>query len=119
MKRRTLIFATLLTFVFAAAALAADLNGNWKGDLKSPNGDIDTTFVFKVDGEKLTGTVTNMYGEEQITEGKVSGDDISFIVLAGGGQFKIVYVGKVEGDHLRFKVTIGDFGDGELIAKRP
>ena len=59
-----------------------------------------------------------MYGEEQITEGTVKGDDISFIVMAGGGQFKIVYKGKIVGDDLKFTVTVGDFGDGELIAKR-
>ena len=108
--------ALLLT---ALLFLSLDLNGKWKGSMSSPNGEMDVSMVLKIDGDKVTGTVTNMYGEEQITEGKVSGDDISFIVLAGGGQFKIVYVGKVEGDHLRFKVTIGDFGDGELIAKRP
>jgi hypothetical protein len=109
-----------LVFLFSAASLlAADLNGKWKGDLKRPGGDdLETTLVFKVEGEKLTGTVTNMYGEEQIIEGTVKGEDIAFIILAGGGQFKLVYKGKTEGDHLKFTVTVGDFGDGELIAKR-
>ncbi|MCU1330354.1 MAG: hypothetical protein JWN34_5724, partial [Bryobacterales bacterium] len=32
-----------------------------------------------------------------------------------GGQFKLVYKGKVEADQIRFKVTVGD---SELIAKR-
>ena len=53
--------------------------------------------VFKVDGEKLTGTVTNMYGEEQIAEGSVKGDDVNFVINAGGGQFKILYKGKITG----------------------
>ena len=35
----------------------------WKGNLASPNGDLETTMVFKVDAEKLTGTVTNTYSE--------------------------------------------------------
>jgi len=110
-------FATV-TLAFAACLLAADLNGKWAGILKGGNGDLETTMVLKVDGEKLTGSVTNMYGEEQITEGSVKGDEIGFIILAGGGQFKLVYKGKVEGDQIRFKVTVGDFGDSELIAKR-
>ena len=59
-----------------------------------------------------------MYGEEEITEGTVKGDDVSFMILAGGGQFKLIYKGKVETDQIRFKVTVGDFGDSELIAKR-
>ncbi|HYP09053.1 MAG TPA: hypothetical protein VER03_22700 [Bryobacteraceae bacterium] len=107
-----------LLLALAASLFAADLNGKWTGILKSGNGDIDTTMVLKVSGEKLTGTVTNMYGEEEITEGTVKGDDLSFIILAGGGQFKLVYKGKVEADQIRFNVTVGDFGDFELIAKR-
>lgn len=102
----------------AVSMFAADLNGKWTGVLKARNGDLDTTMVFKVDGEKLTGTVANMYGEEEITEGTVKGDELSFIIMAGGGQFKIVYKGKVEAEQIRFNVTVGEFGDSELIAKR-
>ena len=110
----------MLFLALASSALAADVSRNWKGDLKMADGNaLETSFVFKLDGEKLTGTATNMYGEEQITEGTVKGDDISFIVLAGGGQFKVIYYkGKIVGDNLKFTVTVGDFGDGELIAKR-
>jgi len=115
--KQALILVSIL-FLAAVSALAADLSGKWKGTLKGGNGDIDTTMDWKVDGEKLTGTVTNMYGEEQITEGVVKGDDVSFVILAGGGQFKLIYKGKVEGDQVKFKVTIGDFGDGELVIKR-
>ncbi|MGD1069404.1 MAG: hypothetical protein ABSB15_04625 [Bryobacteraceae bacterium] len=114
-----MFWKTILFLAVAVSAVAADLSGNWKGDLKMADGNtLETSFVLKLDGEKLTGTVANMYGEEQITEGTVKGDDISFIVLAGGGQFKVVYKGKIVGDDLKFAVTVGDFGDGELIAKR-
>ena len=118
MTRRTLFCASILMTALAASAFALDMTGKWKGNISTQNGDLETTFVFKVDGEKLTGTVTNMYGEEQITEGVVKGDDISFVVLAGGGQFKIVYKGKASGGDIRFRVTIGDFGDSDLVAKR-
>jgi hypothetical protein len=114
---RILSFAVAL-FTLAACLFGADLNGKWKGNLKSRNGDLETNMVLKVNGEKLTGTVANMYGEEEITEGLVKGDEISFIILAGGGQFKLVYKGKVEADQIRFMVTVGDFGESELIAKR-
>jgi hypothetical protein len=107
-----------IVFAVAACLIAADLNGKWTGVLKGGNGDLDTTLTLKVDGEKLTGTVTNMYGEEQITEGSVKGDEIVFTIIAGGGQFKLVYKGKVETNQIRFKVTVGDFGESELIAKR-
>ena len=108
----------VMMFALAASLVAADLNGKWTGVLKSQNGDLDTTIVLKVDGEKCTGTVTNMYGEEQITEGSLKGDQINFTIIAGGGQFKLIYKGKVEGDEIRFKVTVGDFGDSDLVVKR-
>lgn len=114
-----LVFSAIVMMLCLTVATAADLNGKWKGDMKSPNGDnLEIHFTFQVAGEKLTGTVTNTYGEEQITEGTVKGDAISFVILAGGGQFKITYKGKVVGDDLKFNVTIGDMGEGELIAKR-
>ena len=115
-----LVFSAIVMLAgLAAAANAADLNGKWKGDMKTPNGDnLEINFNFQVTGEKLTGTVTNTYGEEQITEGTVKGDAISFIILAGGGQFKITYKGNVVGEDLKFNVTIGDMGEGELTAKR-
>jgi hypothetical protein len=119
MKTPSLVFCSLLLLAFAALSVAADLNGKWKGDLTAPDGNtLETTMVFKVDGQKLTGAVTNMYGEEQITEGTVKGDDISFVILAGGGQFKLVYKGKVAGEQLKFTVTIGDMGEGQLTVKR-
>jgi hypothetical protein len=119
MRTIALALIALAALMCVPAAHALDLNGKWKGDMKTPNGEtLEINFNFHVDGEKLTGTVTNTYGEEQITDGVVKGDAISFIVLAGGGQFKLVYKGKVTGDDIKFTVTIGDFGDGELTAKR-
>ena len=118
---RTLVFAcsAIVMLVCLTAADVTDLNGKWKGDMKTPDGDmLEINFNFQVNGEKLTGTVANSYGEEQITEGTVKGDAISFVILAGGGQFKITYVGKVVGEDLKFNVTIGDMGEGELTAKR-
>ena len=119
MRNRVLVFSAVVMFALLTAAGATSLNGKWKGDMKTPNGDnLEINFDFHVDGEKLTGTVTNTYGEEQITEGTVKGDAISFIILAGGGQFKITYKGTIAGDELKFHVIIGDIGEGDLIAKR-
>jgi hypothetical protein len=119
MKLLSLFLCSILLLAFGASAVAADLSGKWKGDLQGPDGNnLEMNMVFKVDGEKLTGTVSNTYGEEQITEGTVKGGDISFIIMAGGGQFKLVYKGKVDGDQLKFTVTIGDMGDSPMIAKR-
>jgi hypothetical protein len=119
MRKRMFVLGAIALLAFVAAASAADLNGKWKGDMKMPDGgSMELNFTFHVDGEKLTGTVVNTYGEEQITEGSVKGDAISFIIMAGGGQFKLTYKGQVVGEDIKFHVTIGDMGEGDLTAKR-
>ena len=119
MRKRMFVLGVTGLLALLTAASAADLSGKWKGDMKMPDGgSLGINFNFHVDGEKLTGTVANTYGEEQITEGSVKGDDISFIVMAGGGQFKLTYKGKVAGEELKFHVTIADMGESDLTATR-
>jgi len=118
MRNCFFVLVAVVTLILSSAN-ATDLNGKWRGDLKTPTGEnLEINFNFHVDGEKLTGAVSNTYGEEQITEGTVKGDAISFVILAGGGQFKITYKGTVAGEDLKFHVVIGDMGEGDLIAKR-
>lgn len=117
MRNRIFVLSAILLALCTASA--ADLNGKWRGDMKTPNGEnLEINFNFHVDGEKLTGTVANTYGEEQITDGTVKEDAISFVILAGGGQFKISYKGTVAGEDLKFHVIVGDMGEGDLVAKR-
>ena len=119
MRTFVIAFSAIVMLAGLTAANATDLNGKWKGDMKTPDGDmLEINFNFQVDGEKLTGTVTNTYGEEQITEGVVKGDEISFIIMAGGGQFKITYKGKLDGEAIKFHVIVGDMGEGDMVAKR-
>ena len=118
MIMRRFFCALVLLIALAPAVFALDINGKWKGNLASPNGDLETTMVLKVEGEKLTGTVTNMYGEEQIAEGSVKGNDVNFVINAGGGQFKILYKGKVTGQDIKFHVVIGEYGEGDLLVTR-
>ena len=118
MRNRVVIFSAIVLLACFCTAHAADLNGKWKGELQSPNGALEINMDFHVAGEKLTGTVTNMYGTEEIKDGTVKGDGISFVIMAGGGQFKITYRGTVAGDDLKFPVIIGEMGEGDLVAKR-
>ena len=93
-----------LMAICSLVALAADASGTWKGSVETPNGTMENTFTFKVDGDKLTGTITmGPMGEAPISEGKVDGDNISFAVVRemDGNQFRINYKGKVSGDEMK------------------
>jgi len=93
----------ILIAAFAMAAMAADVAGTWKATAEGPNGSMERTFVFKVDGNKLTGeTTSTMLGKSTIAEGKVDGDNLSFSITADfqGTELKLSYKGKVAGADL-------------------
>jgi hypothetical protein len=98
----------VLIAALAMTASAADIAGTWKGSLETPQGTIENTFVFKVDGAKLTGTVTaGQFGDANISEGKVDGDNISFAVVRdfNGNEFKMTYKGKVSGAEMKLTLS--------------
>jgi len=107
----------------AIAAWAADVSGKWVAEVPGRQGQTQTTtFTFKVEGDKLTGTISTPRGETPISDGRVQGDEISFtqVIEAGGNQMKFLYKGKVSGDEIKFtRQREGGQGQArEFIAKR-
>ena len=112
----------ILVAAFAVAASAADITGTWKASMETPNGAMETTYVFKVDGAKLTGTVSSpMGGDTAISEGKVEGDNVTFTVAMSfnGNDFKMGYTGKVTGNEMKLTMSIPSMDRTfELTAKK-
>jgi hypothetical protein len=112
----------ILFAVFAFTASAADISGTWKGKAETPAGTVERTFVFKVDGAKLTGeTSSDRFGKSDIQDGKVDGADISFTITVsfGGNEAKVSYKGKLNGDEIKFTVEVpGQDQPIEYTAKR-
>ncbi len=105
MKSRIVLLAATLMLVCAVVTWAADVTGKWTAQVPGRGGQTrETTFNFKVEGEKLTGTISGMQGDIPISDGKVKGDDISFVVTMnfGGNEVKMNYKGKVAGDEIKF-----------------
>jgi hypothetical protein len=100
----------------AVAAFAADVSGKWTGDMPARQSTAPATFVFKVDGDKLTGTMTGPQGEAPLQDGKVSGDEISFSTQ--GGQAKILFKGTVSGDTIKMTRTREGGQGREFTLKR-
>jgi hypothetical protein len=113
----------LVIMALAIAASAADISGTWKGTAQTPNGNIERTFNFKVDGNKVTGdTTSDLFGKSTIEDGKIDGDTVSFTITVDfqGNQGKVNYTGKIKGDdEIDFKVEIPDLNQTvEYVAKR-
>lgn len=117
--------------IFAAALIAiglplygADVTGKWKADFESRIGHLKYVYDLKADGEKVTGKAfrdrDGEKSENELTEGKVKGDDISFVETASfqGQDVRIEYTGKVSGDEIKFTRKVGDFATTEMEAKR-
>jgi hypothetical protein len=105
-----------LMALFALAASAADISGNWKGTAEGPNGAIERTFTFKQDGAKLTGETNSQFtGKSTIENGKVEGDTISFTITAKfqDNEMKLTYKGKITGDTIKLSSDFG--GNGQTI----
>lgn len=125
MKYRMVLFAAAFVLAAVALAWAADVNGKWVAQVPGRGGQTrETTFTFKADGAKLTGTVSGMQGEAPIADGVIKGDDISFTQTfnppQGGDPIKLTYKGKVSGDEIKFTRARegGSQPPAEFTAKR-
>ena len=116
---RTVILAALLG-TFAAAGFAADVTGKWMAQVPGRNGNQDVTFNLNQSGNSLTGTVTLGNGEQQISDGKVDGDNVSFVVSfeARGNTIKQEYKGTVSGSEIKFTRSGGRGNPIEFTAKK-
>src|SRR5882757_2834666 len=105
-KLSLLVAGLALALITVVQAAAADVSGKWTAQVPGRNGQTrEQTFTFKVDGDKLTGSVSGMQGAENaISDGKVSGDDITFTVAMsmGGNDVKLSYKGTIAGDEIKF-----------------
>jgi len=93
-----------MMLLFAGLAICADIDGKWTGKMAGgPGGDMEINYTFKADGAKLTGSTTGPDGtKNDITDGKIDGNKISFTVESAMGETQMVfnYKGVLNGDSL-------------------
>ena len=113
---RILFTFVLLTVGLVAIAYTADINGVWKGSMPAgPEGALEMTFTFKVDGENLTGSEASPMGEMPLT-GKVDGNNFSFNIDFGGMQINNQCT--VSGDSVYLTMPGMEGGDMQMILLR-
>ena len=124
MKLKIVFLSACLVLACTMLAYAADISGKWVAQVQGQGGQTrEQTFTFKVEGSKLTGTVSGMQGAENpISDGKIAGNDVSFTVVANfnGNEVKSLYKGTVAGDEIKFTRTRegGNRPPQEFTAKR-
>jgi hypothetical protein len=114
MRKNIITIGIFLMLALAAAVWAADISGKWVAQAQGS----DITLIFKVDGATLTGTLDNsqMPGAIEIKEGKIDGNNVSFIVVRKMGEMemKINWKGTIAGDEIKFKRESAGGGGGMM-----
>ncbi|NLT52419.1 MAG: hypothetical protein GXX85_16070 [Ignavibacteria bacterium] len=88
-----------LVILLGSFSLAQGLNGKWKGNVSTPNGDMELVFNFKATDASLTGDITSAMGSIPIENGKVNGNEFSYDININGSVFS--NSGKLEGDIIK------------------
>lgn len=113
MKKIILLWGAIFLLGLCASVFAADVDGKWESEQAGRDGQMmKTTYEFQSNGSELTGKIISSRGETPISEGKVDGNNISFVVVRAGrngGEFKMTYKGVVSGDEITFTREF-DFG---------
>ena len=91
--------AAAASLLLAVSSFAADVSGKWAAEMQGPRGSMTTTFTFKAEGDKLTGTVSGRGGDTPITlqltlfggewqaamDVQVDGATVATVLLDGSG----------------------------------
>jgi hypothetical protein len=113
------LVAVIALTVSISAAQSTNVTGTWKMSVETQNGTGTPTIVFKQEGEELSGTYQGRFGDAPL-KGTVKGKDIKFTIKvnAQGQDLEIEYTGTVDGDTMKGKVKLGDFGDATFSGKK-
>jgi enterochelin esterase-like enzyme len=120
---KSLAFA-FLSLTLAAPARADELTGRWQARFDTQIGPQSYVFTLKAEGTKLTGKAVSEIGgekrETELAEGKLEGNEISFIepLSFQGNTLRISYKGKLAGDEIKFTRKVGEFATEEFTARR-
>ena len=115
MKLKIFLTGAFLILAMTVTAAGADVAGKWVAEQQGGQGTQQTTFNFTVNGGTLTGTVSGgRGGDAEISEGKIEGDEISFVVVRtmGETEMRTLHKGKISGDEIRFTIERQGGGRG-------
>ena len=87
------------------------VDGAWTVTVQSPMGAQTNTLTLTSSGSTLTGTASTPQGSQDIADGKVDGDNVSWKAsITTPFPMTLEFSGKVEGDKMSGSVKAGSFG---------
>ena len=119
-----LLTAALLGLLALVPARAADVSGQWRGEIETPMGLLKCVYTFQADGEKLTGKVATDSGGEirdtTLQDVRLAGNTLTFteLVAFDGNEMRIDYTGRLAENEIQFTRQVGDFATENFVATR-
>ena len=98
---------------------ALNISGSWKATISGPMGEIEATVELEQEGSRISGTIASSYGKWEIKDGLLSGNELSFTILATimGETTELAFSGKAEKDTIEGTIAFAG-GRAELRATR-
>jgi hypothetical protein len=119
MKNKMIFVGFLAFLALVPAANSGDISGKWIVTVDN----VDVEMTFKMDGSALTGTVNNPLGEgpNKIKEGKIDGNNFSFIVTPkiAPNNMRFLWKGVLDGDVIRLTRVIPGGRVTQVVGIRP
>jgi len=114
------IALVVLALASLAAAWAASATGKWTATFNTQVGEQKYTWDLTATGSKLTGKYTSSNGNGEISDGKIEGDDLSWVEMLKfqDMDLRIEYKAKLSGDELKISRKVADIATEEGVAKR-
>ena len=91
-----------------AEPTSLDISGKWKAVVDSPMGAMDMTIEFIQDGSNITGSFTSEMGKWDITDGVLSGKELTFSISANimGESMAMEFSGTVDEESLEGDISV-------------
>jgi hypothetical protein len=120
MRTQKMITGLLFVLCCTIIAFAADPTGKWTTTISTQIGELAYTYELKAEGNKLTGKAKSQFGDIEIADGKINGDEITFVenIKFNDMPIRIEYKGKVGADEIKFTRQVGEFATEDFVAKR-
>jgi hypothetical protein len=115
------VFSMAVAALSLSTALAAQHSaaGLWRVEFVTPLGQVGVNMTINQAGSRLTGHVTDEYGEYEIN-GRIADGQVTVVwsVPEDGKMLEITMRGKLEGNVITGTARLGDVGEGPLSARR-
>jgi hypothetical protein len=116
---KTFILAAVLSAFVVPAQAQTTVAGLWRVEFVTQTGQSVITMTINQSGTKLTGHITDEYGEYEI-QGRLADGQVTIVwsVPEDGKMLEITMKGRLEGTLITGTAKLGNVGEGPLTARR-